>query len=708
MDDDLLFRDETEAIRKTKDLLESGKGDAAEWMARCELLLGHYEKLLSQTMRITRISDRFQQQVWNLHDRLVEANSYQSQLLDTAITGIIEVDSSRTIIAANQAFCSATGYSQEELAGTAFTDIFIEPKDAASQSLDCCPPSPVCGVECVARTKDGRLLNVLGNSTARKDAVGRITGGIVSVVDVTDLVIAREAAKSADQAKSAFIATMSHEIRTPLNGILGMIELLGQSDLTDQQQKKVEIVHSAAESLIRLLNDVLDLAKIESGKLALEETDFSLPDSLSECIDLMRIRAAKKGLAFNISYSKGIPDPLRGDPARLRQILFNLLDNAIKFTEQGTIDLVVRAIPQKDEKVLLHFSVSDTGIGIEPGKEASIFERFSQADSSMTRRYGGSGLGLAVVSELTSAMNGTIWVDSTPGEGSTFHFTVQCGTRYNGSEDRPSCLSEEDRHSLRGMKVLLAEDHPLNQMVVREALKSYGCDIDVASSGREAVEAVGRRPYHVVLMDLQMPGMDGLEATKKIRSDERFATIPIIALTAHSTEKDREKCLAAGMNDYLSKPLRTDQLVSVLRMWARAPAGSPNPGAVDTSPPAERPSSTMRDLRGIDVDAALERLDGNERLFCELLEEFCTSCCNSADAILAAWQKGDYPEARRLLHSIKGVAANLSAVDLYAAARSLERLVSEGDEGSFLAEHDRFSRALQIILRCTGKGENQA
>lgn len=708
MDDDLLFREETETVRKAKDLLESGKGDAAEWMARCEWLLSHYEKLLSQTMRITRISDRFQQQVWNLHDRLVAANSYQRQLLDTAITGIIEVDSSRTIIAANQAFCSATGYSQEELTGTAFADIFIKPEDAASQSLDCCPPFPVCGVECVARTKDGRLLNVLGNSTARKDAAGRITGGIVSVVDVTDLVIAREAAKSADQAKSAFIATMSHEIRTPLNGILGMIELLGQSDLTDQQQKKVAIMHSAAESLVRLLNDVLDLAKIESGKLSLEETDFSLQESLSECTSLMRIRAANKGLAFNISYSKGIPDPLRGDPARLRQILFNLLDNAIKFTEHGTIDVLVQAIRQKNEKVLLHFSVSDTGIGIEPGKEASIFERFSQADSSMTRRYGGSGLGLAVVSELTSAMNGAIWVDSAPGEGSTFHFTVRCGIRYNGSEDSPSCLAEEDRHSLRGMRVLLAEDHPLNQMVVREALRSYGCDLYVVSSGREAVEALGRHPYDVVLMDLQMPGMDGLEATKRIRSDERFATIPIIALTAHSTQSDREQCLAVGMNDYLSKPLRVDQLISVLRIWGQGRAASPNQAAAETIAEGERPGRVRSDFSGIDVDSALERLDGNEQLFCELLEEFCASCCNSTESILAAWQTGDFPEARRLIHSIKGVAGNLSATDLYSAASNLERLVSEGDEESFLAELDRFSRALQVILRCTGKGEYQA
>ncbi|MEW6136806.1 MAG: response regulator [Thermodesulfobacteriota bacterium] len=708
MDDDLLFREETETVRKAKDLLESGKGDAAEWMARCEWLLSHYEKLLSQTMRITRISDRFQQQVWNLHDRLVAANSYQRQLLDTAITGIIEVDSSRTIIAANQAFCSATGYSQEELTGTSFADIFIKPEDAASQSLDCCPPFPVCGFECVARTKDGRLLNVLGNSTARKDAAGRITGGIVSVVDVTDLVIAREAAKSADQAKSAFIATMSHEIRTPLNGILGMIELLGQSDLTDQQQKKVAIMHSAAESLVRLLNDVLDLAKIESGKLALEETDFSLQESLSECTSLMRIRAANKGLAFNISYSKGIPDPLRGDPARLRQILFNLLDNAIKFTEHGTIDVLVQAIRQKNEKVLLHFSVSDTGIGIEPGKEASIFERFSQADSSMTRRYGGSGLGLAVVSELTSAMNGAIWVDSAPGEGSTFHFTVRCGIRYNGSEDSPSCLAEEDRHSLRGMRVLLAEDHPLNQMVVREALRSYGCDLYVVSSGREAVEALGRHPYDVVLMDLQMPGMDGLEATKRIRSDERFATIPIIALTAHSTQSDREQCLAVGMNDYLSKPLRVDQLISVLRIWGQGRAASPNQAAMETIAEGERPGRVRSDFSGIDVDSALERLDGNEQLFCELLEEFCASCCNSTESILAAWQTGDFPEARRLIHSIKGVAGNLSATDLYSAAGNLERLVSEGDEESFLAELDRFSRALQVILRCTGKGEYQA
>jgi len=368
--------------------------------------------------------------------------------------------------------------------------------------------------------------------------------------------MAREAAKAADKAKSDFLATMSHEIRTPLNAILGMIDLILESGLPDRQRRQVEVMKGSADSLIGLLNDLLDLSRIESGQLSLENTDFSLRDSLSGTLSLLRMRAAKKNLDFHVHIDDSVPQWLRGDPNRLRQVVLNLADNAIKFTSQGRVKISVEAVEQKANNVMLQVTVSDTGIGIAADKLTGIFDRFYQADSSMTRRYGGSGLGLAIVAQLVKAMLGSVWAESEPQKGSAFHFTIRCEIGENPQRKlvRPAQESPEQM-SLQGLRVLLVEDSAVNQLVAREVLRRHGCDVTVASNGIEAVESVQSHAFDLILMDLQMPEMDGFEATRLIRTQECGATIPIIAQTAHAFPEDIERCLEAGMDGHVAKPI---------------------------------------------------------------------------------------------------------------------------------------------------------
>ena len=330
MPEDLLFREEVTIIQAAQELLAVGGADSTSWIEHYERLLGQYRKLLSHTQRITRISDLMQGHITVLNEKLIESNAFQSQLLDTAITGIVELDSRGTIVRANQAFLAATGFAENEVVDRPFGEIFVsDPVTGKKCGLECCPDSPSFGVECTVNKKDGLRLMVLVIPRVAADRSGTIVGGIVSIVDVTDLVTAVEAAKAADQAKSDFLAApMSHEIRTPLNAVLGIIELLQESQLTERQQQQVRIMRSAADSLIALLNDILDLSRIESGDLDLETVPFKLGDTLSAPFSLLRMRASKKNLQFSFHIDEAVPERLRGDPNRMRQVVLNLADNA--------------------------------------------------------------------------------------------------------------------------------------------------------------------------------------------------------------------------------------------------------------------------------------------------------------------------------------------------------------------------------------------
>jgi PAS domain S-box-containing protein len=522
------------------------------------------------------------------------------------------------------------------------------------------------------RDETGKLVRIVGIAEDISDAKGY----------EEDLIHAWEGADAANRSKSRFLANMSHEIRTPMNGVLGMLQLLLITGLSAEQQRYVSVAQDSGRALLTIINDILDISKIEARKMTLENLSFQLQSTIEQAVQPLRVQAAAKGLEFHTRVSAQIPPLLRGDAHRLRQVLTNLAANAIKFTERGQVTLevtleVTRTSPgrQPDGKAMVRFTIADTGIGIRPDQATLLFAPFTQADDSTTRKYGGTGLGLAICKQLIEMMGGTIGVESAEGQGSIFWFTVAFEIAHAGQHAPVTAAALDGPKSILGTarrkfaaRILVAEDNATNREVALAQLHKLGYQADAVNNGAEAVQALEQGNYDLVLMDCQMPVMDGFEATRCIRA--AHPGFPVIALTADAMSGDRERCLSEGMSDYLAKPVDLEVLGEVVARWLAQPKTTA-PAEPKTTEQAE-PQTTEQAEPVAEGGALLRRLMGDRQQASDVLRVFLSDVPSQLNNLRRRLEEADAPGVRMQAHALKGAAAAVSAEDLRAIALAME------------------------------------
>jgi two-component system, sensor histidine kinase and response regulator len=809
--------------------------------------------IVGSVVSFTDITDRKEAE-----QRLRETEQFFRSVLELAPDGLMVADEKGLIQLANAQCEKLFGYPREELIGQ--TVEMLVPADlrarhpAMREAFHRSPSPRSMGSdrELLGQRKDGSLFPIEIGLSPLPARAGQGVQVAVSIRDVTErkqqekeIVAAKEKAEEATQMKSMFLANMSHEIRTPMNAIIGLSHLALKTQLTPKQRDYVSKIHNAGTSLLAIINDILDFSKIEAGKLDLETTNFKLDEVISSVTTLTAQKAHDKGLEFLAHVAPGLPEVLLGDPLRLGQILTNFVNNSVKFTEQGEIRLEIEQLERTGEKVQLKFAVRDTGIGMTKEQAARLFQPFTQADMSTTRKHGGTGLGLTICRRLVELMGGRVWLESEAGVGSTFFFTVWLGvgtatgtgkivpeklaqlrvlvvddnatareilqeplsalasrvdvvasgkeaiaaiqqhdptdaydivfmdwrmpgmdglqaSRYIKSDEtlknpphivlvtafgREEVREEAERLDLdgflvkpvtksmivdtlvnvfahegeevsaatggeqamrlRGARILLTEDNEINQQIAVELLEGVGATVTVANNGHEAVEILSNGPqppaFDVVLMDLQMPVMDGYQATAKLRGDPRLATLTIIAMTAHATIEERQRCLAAGMNDHISKPIDPANLFETVGRFYKVPettasvergtgpsllpsaklddagtTSAPQP-TLGSKPPETLPSSSdgLPEIAGLDTKDGLARVAGNRKLYLKLLGQFIEQQGPAVGPIAEALAKGESELAERLAHTLKGVAGNIGAKTVQGVAGVLEKLIRE-------------------------------
>ncbi len=802
-----------------------------------------------------------------LDQRLRDQQFYTRSLIESNMDALVSTDPSGIITDPNKQMETITGCTRDELIGAPFRNHFTDQTRADSGIKRVLSEKKLIDYELTVCARDGRETPVSLHATTIYDRERKLQGVFVAVRNMTErkrldqvledknteLENARFISEKANQSKSAFLANMSHEIRTPMNAIIGLSHLCLQTKLNAQQKDYIRKVYNSANSLLRIINDILDFSKIEAGKMSMESINFSLEEVLGSVVSMISLQAKEKQLEVVTETSMGIPSGLVGDPSRLGQILLNLTNNAIKFTKSGELVIVTELLEKNETLVRLQFTVRDTGIGMTPEQVAGLFQAFTQADSSTTRKYGGTGLGLTISKRLIEMMGGAIRAESKLDKGTSFIFDVRLGlsnrvmvkpliitsdlrglkvlavddnesaitvmadyltsftfrvtkaqdakeailavseadsagepfdlvvidymmpemdgitavatmrnklnlskfpvvimTTAYGEDDvvkradeeaqvdgflvkpiSPSLLFEvimeafghaqidgkksgmayagiRDFVMLSGSRILLVEDNEINQQVARELLEQANVTVLLAEDGHQAVEMVTREKLDGVLMDLQMPVMDGLTATRKIREDPRFAHLPIIAMTANAMSGDREICLESGMQDHIAKPINPDEMFATLVRWIKPPVLEPSPEYArrDKMPNKRRPTEAVNkvslpEIQGVDTESGLLRMGGNIRGYLNLLNKFCINHADADAVMRQALTARDLTMVEQQAHTLRGVSATIGACTLAGKIEFLESAI-KAKSGSERIENLLDDMASELARVCTG------
>ena len=685
-------------LRDTADRIVQG-----DLSARAKISSGdEVEELASSFNRMTDTILQSQTDIISAHD-------YTQNILRSMAECLIVLLPDKTIEMVNKTTLELLGYKEEELIGQPVEMIF----DQYDGFLDANGTESLFHKNLMANkeeyfiTKEGKIIPVLFSASLMQARAGIAPGIVCVALDITErkkteeiLEKSRREAVAASRAKSEFLANMSHEIRTPMNGVLGMIDLLIHTKLSAEQKGFADTAYTSAKAMLSLLNDILDLSKIEAGKLEIEYIEFDLREKLKEVIDLFSVRAKYKNIPLHYITERSIPSTVGGDPVRLRQVLINLVGNAIKFTDSGEIIVRVKLLEEHDKEMLYSFEVTDTGIGISPEASQRIFDSFTQADASTTRKHGGTGLGLSISRQLIKLMGGTIGVESEPGKGSTFWFTVLLKKalkktegsslwpdEYSGNPEEMNAPEQQGGGTVplnssakqTGLRMLLAEDNLVNQQVVLAMLASLHYHVDVANNGQEVLDALSREHYDVILMDCQMPGMDGYEATKIIREREKGSNrhIPIIAVTGHAMQGDREVCLASGMDDFLTKPFHMELLFATLSRWTSdmpAKVNDPEAGDKTKTAPTLPQNSALPGAIDKTVINNLRDLQrqGAPGLVGELITLYLSESSNILNELAEFIEVKDAQGINKSAHKLKSSSANVGAMNFASLLKQAE------------------------------------